>query len=86
MVRSLVRGAPELSRLVVESPVDLTSEYLSHARFAVLLSEPLAAVSQDGEDQVRRDAITAALKNLKPDRTNLLEVEARRVPDQKGLV
>lgn len=39
----------------------------------------MAAVSNDEEEQARRDAMAEVLKNLKADRTNLIEIEARRV-------
>ena len=79
MARSLFRGAPELSRLVIESPIELISEFVSHANFSVFLEESLAAASDDEEEQARRDAIATVLKDLKADRANLIEIEARRV-------
>lgn len=79
LARSMFRGAPELSRLFIESPIDLLSEFLSHPQFSVFLAEAMSAVPVDGEDQTRRDAMAEMLKKLRSDRTNLLEVEARRV-------
>jgi hypothetical protein len=79
VARSLFRGAPELSRLFVESPIELISKFLSSANFSVFLGEAMAADSIEEEEQARRDAITTVLRTLKADRTNLIEVEARRV-------
>ena len=79
MARSLFRGAPELSRLFIESPIQLISEFLSHSQFAVFLSDAIAAVPADAEEQIRRDKMAEALTVLKSDRTNLIEIEARRV-------
>ena len=79
MARSLFRGAPELSRLFIESPIELLSEFLSHSQFAMFLEEAIAAVPADGNEQARRDAMAAVLKNMKADRTHLIEIEARRV-------
>ena len=79
MARSLFRGAPELSRLFAESPIELVREFLSHSQFSVFLGESMAEVSDEADEQVHRDAMAAALKNLKADRTNLIEAEARRV-------
>ncbi|WP_342869343.1 hypothetical protein [Hoeflea sp. AS60] len=79
LARSLFRGAPELSRLFVESPIELLGEFLSHPQFSVFLSEAMSVVPDDGEAQTRRDAMAEALKKLRADRTNLIEVEARRV-------
>ena len=79
MARSLFRGAPELSRLFIESPIQLISEFLSLSQFAVFLSDAIAAVPADAEEQIRRDKMAEALKVLKSDRTNLIEIEARRV-------
>lgn len=79
MARALIRGAPELSRLFIESPIELISEFLSHSSFSVFLGEPMAAVSNDEEEQARRNAMAAVLTSLKTDRTNLIEIEARRV-------
>lgn len=39
----------------------------------------MTAVSNDEEEQARRDAMAAVLKSLKADRANLIEIEARRV-------
>lgn len=79
MARSLFRGAPELSRLFVEAPIELVSEFLSHLQFSVFLAEAMTEVRDDAEEQVRRASTAAVLGNLKADRTNLIEVEARRV-------
>ena len=79
VARSLFRGAPELSRLFIESPIELLSEFLSHSQFAMFLGEAIAAVPADGDEQARRDAMAAVFKNLKADRTHLIEIEARRV-------
>ena len=79
MARSLFSGAPELSRLFIESPIELISEFLLHENFSVFLGEAMAAVSNDEEEQARRDAIAKVLKDLKADRANLIEIEARRV-------
>lgn len=79
MARSLFRGAPELSCLFVESPIELISEFVSHANFSMFLEEPLAGVSIDDDEQARRGAIATVLKELKADRANLIEIEARRV-------
>ena len=79
MARSLFRGAPELSRLFIESPIHLISEFLSHSQFSVFLSDAMAAVPADAEDQIRSETMAEALKALKSDRINLIEIEARRV-------
>lgn len=79
MARSLFRGAPELSRLFIESPIHLISEFLSHSQFSVFLSDAMAAVPADAEDQIRSEKMAEALKALKSDRINLIEIEARRV-------
>jgi hypothetical protein len=75
----LFRGAPELSRLFIESPIHLISEFLSHSQFSVFLSDAMAAVPADAEDQIRSEKMAEALKALKSDRINLIEIEARRV-------
>lgn len=79
LARSLFRGAPELSHLFVESPIELLSAFLSHSRFSVFLSEAMSGVTGDGDPQTRRDAMAEVLKKLGTDRINLIEVEARRV-------
>jgi hypothetical protein len=79
VARSLFRGAPELSRLFIESPIHLISEFLSHSQFSVFLSDAMAAVPADAEDQNRSEKMAEALKALKSDRINLIEIEARRV-------
>ena len=76
MARSLFKGAPELSRLFAEAPIELTGEFLSHAQFSVFLSDAMAAVPADTEDQIRTERMAEALKS---DRINLIEIEARRV-------
>lgn len=79
MARALFRGAPELSRLFIESPIQLISEFLSHSQFSVFLSDAMAAVPADAEDDIRTERMAEALKTLKSDRINLIEIEARRV-------
>jgi hypothetical protein len=79
VARSLFRGAPELSRLFIESPIHLISEFLSHSQFSIFLSDAMAAVPADAEDQIRSEKMAEALKALKSDRINLIEIEARRV-------
>ena len=76
MARALFRGAPELSRLFIESPIQLISEFLSHSQFSVFLSDAMAAVPADAEDQIRTERMAEALKALKSDRINLIEIEA----------
>jgi hypothetical protein len=75
----LFRGAPELSRLFIEAPIELICDFLLHANFSLFLTETLAAVSNCEEEQARRDAMADVLKKLKSDRTHLIEIEARRV-------
>jgi hypothetical protein len=79
VARALFRGAPELSRLFVDSPIQLIGEFLSHSQFSVILSDAMAAVSADAEDQICTEKMADALKALKSDRINLIEIEARRV-------
>ncbi len=79
MARNLFRGAPELSRLFIESPIDLLGEFILHSQFSVFLAEAMSAVPADGDEQVRRDSMADVLRNLRADRTALIEVEARRV-------
>jgi hypothetical protein len=79
VARSLFRGAPELSRLFSEAPTLLNSEFLSRAQFSEFLGDAMAAVPANTEDEVRRKNIAEVLKDLKSDRTNLIETEARRV-------
>ena len=79
MARSLFRGAPELSRLFAEAPTHLMGAFLSHAQFSVFLSDAMAAVPADAGEQIRLENITEALKALKSDRINLIEIETRRV-------
>lgn len=79
MARSLFRGAPELSRLFAEAPIELISEFLFHSQFSVFLGDALAAMHADAEEQLHRDKMAEILKSLKSDRANLIESEARRV-------
>lgn len=79
MARALFRGAPELSRLFAEAPLELLCEFLSHSSFSVFLADSLPTVLAHGDEPERRAAMATALANLKPDRLNLIEVEARRV-------
>ena len=79
MARSLFRGAPELSRLFIESPIDLVSDFLLQSQFTVFLGEAVNQVAPDSDEQKHRDAISEILKDMKPDRTHLIEIEARRV-------
>ncbi|OWQ91121.1 hypothetical protein CDQ91_19480 [Sphingopyxis witflariensis] len=65
--------------MFVESPIELISGFLSHSQFSVFLEEAMTEVPVDADEQARRDAIAAAIKILKADRTNLIEIEARRV-------
>jgi len=79
VARSLFRGAPELSRLFIESPIDLVSDFLLQSQFTVFLGEAVNQVAPDSDEQKHRDAISEILKDMKPDRTHLIEIEARRV-------
>lgn len=79
MARSLFRGAPELSHLFAEAPIDLLSAFLSHTQFSVFLSDAIVAAPADGDEQARRPAMAQSLRNLSSDRTALIEVEARRI-------
>lgn len=79
MVRSLIPRAPELSRLFVESPIELFCEFLSRSDFSVFLGKALATVTAYEDELGRRDSIAQILKGLKADRANLIEIEARRI-------
>ncbi|WP_319289715.1 hypothetical protein [Sphingobium sp.] len=65
--------------MFVESPIELISGFLSHSQFSLFLEEAMKEVPVDADEQARRDTMAAAITILKADRTNLIEIEARRV-------
>jgi hypothetical protein len=77
MGRNLFRGAPELSRLFVEAPIELLTEFLSPRQFPEFLAEAMSSLPVD-EGECRQ-ALKSHLKKLRYDRAALIEVEARRV-------
>jgi hypothetical protein len=79
VARSLFRGAPDLSRLFAESPIEMACQFFSQRRFSEIMPDEVLSVASDGGEQARRDSLKALLKNLRADRTALIEVEARRV-------
>ena|GEM_PF-3553888 len=79
MARSLFRGAPELSRLFIEAPIELVSDFLLQSQFSLFLGEAMDSIAANADEQTHRDAIAGVLKDLKADRTHLIEIEARRV-------
>ena len=79
MVRSLISAAPELSRLVLEVPIELLRDFLMHPKFVVFLGDAISAGLADHDEETRRNGMASILKELKTDRRRLLEIEARRV-------
>ena len=79
MARNLFRGAPELSRLAVEAPIELMIEFLSHRQFAEFLVGPISALPHDGDEATWREVMVTRLRTLRPDRTALIEKEACRI-------
>lgn len=79
MARNLFRGAPEFSRLFVEAPIELATEFLSRPQFSDLLAEVLAGLPVEADETARRSAMGVRLKKLRSDRMALIEVEARRI-------
>lgn len=79
MGRSIFRGAPELSRLFAESPVELLARFLAHQQFSEFLDGAVSVASDDEHEATRLQKIQSDLRELSTDRTNLLEAEARRV-------
>lgn len=78
MTRSLFRGAPELSRLFAEAPIDLLGEFLFHERFSVFFTLSTSTVFPEG-DESRRESMRELLTSLRADRVTLIEAQARRV-------
>lgn len=79
MARNLFRGAPELSRLFMEAPIELMTEFLTQSEFSELLGEAASGLSAGGDETERRRAMELRLKDLSDDRTRLIEAEARRI-------
>jgi len=79
VARSLFRGAPELSRLYAEAPVDLVKEFLLHAQFKAFVTGPPESDDPADDAPSFHDEMRAILAALKSDRLNLIEIEARRV-------
>ncbi|MCA8882022.1 MAG: hypothetical protein KDA73_19180 [Rhodobacteraceae bacterium] len=79
MARNLFRGAPELSRLFAEGPIDLVAEFLSHGQFSPFLAEANSVATYDPGAPACRMDLEARLRGLRSDRVGLIEVQARRV-------
>jgi hypothetical protein len=79
MARSLFRGAPELSRLFGESPIDLFSEFIAPERFPEILPPAVSTALGEPEVEARRDAVRLLLGRLSSDRLALVEKQARRI-------
>ncbi|MFC4669445.1 hypothetical protein ACFO5X_12855 [Seohaeicola nanhaiensis] len=78
MARNLFRGAPELSRLVIECPETMIDEFLRHPQFSEFLPV-LMAENDPNADAASDDGPVMRIKTLKDDRIKLLETEAMRI-------
>lgn len=80
MARNLIPGAPELSRLAGDAPMDLLVEFLGAEEVASAFGAALFSKTSDNHEALQTE-ILARLRKLPADRLRLIEVQARRVTD-----